>query len=74
MATVDNVDPPRALIEEPGGLGFIAVVGTAVGRQRHEVVAIERGEILLKAPASRDGDSSSAIIMKLGERVRAADE
>jgi hypothetical protein len=66
--------PARALIEDPDGLGFIAVVGSRVGTARHQIVAIRRGAIALAVPSSAVADADSRVTIKLGERAAGAGE
>lgn len=52
VATVDGVDPPRALIEDPNGLGFIIRPGITIGSERATIVAISPGKIVLETPSN----------------------
>jgi len=52
VATVDGVDPPRALIEDPNGLGFIVRPGITVGTERATIVSIGAGKIVLETTPS----------------------
>lgn len=65
VATVDGTGTPRALIEDPSGLGFITAVGSIVGAERHRILSITSGEVVLQS-APRPGQESARVVLKLG--------
>jgi len=73
VATVNGVGHPRALIEDPTGLGFITVVGNAVGAEHHKIIAIGRGEVVLERPSAA-GSLAARVVMTLEADERATGE
>jgi type IV pilus assembly protein PilP len=47
-AIVWGVDPPRALIRDPAGKGYIVVEGTTVGKNKGRIIAIEDNLVRVK--------------------------
>jgi type IV pilus assembly protein PilP len=47
-AIVWGVDPPRALIRDPAGKGYIVVEGTIVGKNKGRIIAIEDNLVRVK--------------------------
>jgi type IV pilus assembly protein PilP len=43
-----GVDPPRALIRDPAGKGYIVVEGTIVGKNKGRIIAIEDNLVRVK--------------------------
>jgi len=54
VAVVPDARPPRGLIEDAAGLGYIVRIGTPIGRRGGTVVAIERGRLRIREPDSDD--------------------
>jgi type IV pilus assembly protein PilP len=48
MAIVWGVDPPRALLRDPAGKGYIVVEGTVVGKNKGRIIAIEDNLVRVK--------------------------
>jgi type IV pilus assembly protein PilP len=48
VGVVWNVHPPRAMIEDSIGMGYIVTVGTPIGRQQGVVKAIEPHRIVVE--------------------------
>lgn len=51
VAVVLNLNPPRALLEDSSGMGFIVTPGTPVGRRNGVVTAIQPRRILVEEKA-----------------------
>jgi Tfp pilus assembly protein PilP len=66
VATVVGVDPPRALVEDPSGLGFIVTPGTIVGAERGSVVAIKTGRVVVESVTSDAGAKRQIVIVAGG--------
>jgi type IV pilus assembly protein PilP len=47
-AIVWGVDPPRALLRDPAGKGYIVVEGTVVGKNKGRIIAIEDNLVRVK--------------------------
>jgi type IV pilus assembly protein PilP len=47
-AIVWGVDPPRALLRDPSGKGYIVVEGTVVGKNKGRIIAIEDNMVRVK--------------------------
>ena len=47
-AIVWGVDPPRALLRDPAGKGYIVVEGTIVGKNKGRIIAIEDNLVRVK--------------------------
>jgi len=52
VALVCDLPVPRALLEDPDGIGYIAIPGTPVGRNGGRVVAIERRKLHIREPGA----------------------
>jgi len=61
VALVHDSSPPRALLEDAAGLGYIVGIGTPIGRRGGTVVAIERGRLRIREP-----DSDDDVVLTLG--------
>lgn len=48
VATVHGIEPPRALIEDPGGLGFVIAAGCIVGAEGGKVAGIDPGRVVVE--------------------------
>lgn len=69
VAIVVGVDPPRALIEDPSGLGFIITPGSIVGAERGTVVSIDAGRVVLET-SPRDPAKNRRIAMLTGQPAK----
>jgi Tfp pilus assembly protein PilP len=49
VATVFGIDSPRALVEDPTGLGFVIRVGHVLGTEEARVTRIEAGYLHLES-------------------------
>jgi Tfp pilus assembly protein PilP len=61
VALVHDARPPRALLEDAAGIGYIVGVGTPVGRRGGTVVAIEPGRLRIREP-----DTDDDLVLTLG--------
>lgn len=48
VATVHGIEPPRALIEDPGGVGFVIAAGCIVGAEGGKVAGIDPGRVVVE--------------------------
>jgi Tfp pilus assembly protein PilP len=48
VATVWDVNPPRAMVEDSGGMGYIVTLGTPIGRSGGVVTAIEPERVVVE--------------------------
>jgi type IV pilus assembly protein PilP len=48
VATVWDVSPPRAMLEDRSGMGYIITLGTPIGRNGGVVTAIEPRRVLVE--------------------------
>lgn len=48
VATVWNISPPRAMVEDSGGMGYIVSLGTPIGRSGGVVAGIEPERIIVE--------------------------
>jgi Tfp pilus assembly protein PilP len=48
VGTVWAINPPRAMLEDSAGMGFIVTVGTAIGRNNGVVTAIEPERVIVE--------------------------
>jgi Tfp pilus assembly protein PilP len=61
VALVHDARPPRALLEDTAGIGYIVGVGTPIGRRGGTVVAIEPGRLRIREP-----DTDDDVVLTLG--------
>jgi Tfp pilus assembly protein PilP len=69
VGTVHGIGPPRVLIQDPTGIGYIATVGTSVGSARHRIVEISATEIALEQRPGRRGEAVDRTVLAMGERA-----
>ncbi len=48
VGVVVGVDPPRAMVEDSSGMGYLITIGTPVGRNGGVVKAIEAGRVVVE--------------------------
>ena len=70
VAVVSDTSLSRALLEDDTGLGYIATIGTPVGRHGGVIVAVGRGSLRILEP--KDDGGGSEVVLQMasssGER------
>jgi Tfp pilus assembly protein PilP len=61
VALVHDALPPRALLEDAAGIGYIVGLGTPIGRRGGTVVAIEPSRLRIREP-----DTDDDVVLTLG--------
>lgn len=50
VGVLSDLDPPRAMLEDNSGMGYIVSPGTAIGRRGGVVTAIEPRQVIVEEP------------------------
>ena len=63
VAVVSDTSLTRALLEDDTGLGYIATIGTPVGRHGGVIVGVGRGSLRILEP--KDDGSGSEVVLQM---------
>ena len=70
VAVVSDTSLTRALLEDDTGLGYIATIGTPVGRHGGVIVGVGRGSLRILEPRDDGGGSEVVLQMASSSGVR----